>query len=189
LTDALLTYAIERLRAARQLSSTPCKICGGDASLFDVLDFNKSCDSTLYPLGLSGIPVHYKRCHKCDFIFTDFFEGFAPEQWKRYVYNDDYIKVDPEYISIRPPRVAREIMAVLGDKKNSIIGLDYGGGNGFTTSLLRKDGWAFDSYDPFGHTDISPDRIGRYNFCSAMEVFEHLPSLFQLKDEPEGSEG
>lgn len=128
---------------------------------------------TQYPLGLSGIPVMYRICSQCQFIFTDFFDEFTSEQWQRYVYNDEYIKIDPEYVRIRPRDSARDIITFLNGKKNSILGLDYGGGNGMTAALLREHGWSFDSFDPFGHTDISPDLIGKYNFCSAIEVFEH----------------
>jgi hypothetical protein len=151
-----------------------CKICGGESIPFDTVDFNKACSSKLYPLGLCAIPVTYMACCQCQFVFTDFFEGFSPEQWQRHIYNADYIKVDPEYLTGRPRQNADQIAGLLEKAKDSVVGLDYGGGNGKTVSLLREDGWAFDAYDPFGYTDMSPDRVGRYNFCSAMEVFEHL---------------
>jgi len=175
MSDALFSHAVEKLQATALSPIARCKVCGGDAHPFDLVDFNKSCDSCLYPLGLSGIPVIYRLCNQCQFIFTDFFDGFTSEQWQRYVYNDDYVKVDSDYLDVRPRRNARELIAFLDGRRDSIIGLDYGGGNGLTAALLRENGWAFDSYDPFGHTDLSPDRIGRYNFCSAFEVFEHTP--------------
>jgi hypothetical protein len=63
----------------------------------------------------------------------------------------------------------------LAGKKQSVIGLDYGGGNGKTSDLMRQSGWTFDSCDPFGRTNMSPAYEGQYNFCSAIEVFEHSP--------------
>ena len=78
-----------------------------------------------------------------------------------------------EYLDIRPRRMARVIGAFLSANKGSYIGLDYGGGSGLTASLLRESGFAFDSFDPFGHTEMSPEKIGHFNFCSAIEVFEH----------------
>ncbi|MDP9039967.1 MAG: class I SAM-dependent methyltransferase [Acidobacteriota bacterium] len=173
--DWLFNYAVERLQATRASGSAACKVCGGQADLFDIVDFNKSCHRTQYPLGLSGVPVSYRMCHECRFVFTDFFEGFTADEWKRYVYNKDYETVDPDYLSVRPALNARDIGTLLHGRKSSVIGLDYGGGNGMTMSLLRQDGWAFDTYDPFGQTDMSQERVGRYNFCSAVEVFEHLP--------------
>jgi Methyltransferase domain len=154
---------------------TVCKICEGTAEPFDFVDFNKTCDKSIYPTGLRGIPVLYRKCTDCGFIFTDFFDDFTPDQWRTHIYNDDYARVDPDYESKRPRSNVVKINVLLIGRKNKIIGLDYGGGNGKTASLLRERGWAFDSYDPFGSTHMSPERMGRYNFCSAMEVFEHSP--------------
>jgi len=173
--DELLAHAVERLSVARESPRIPCKICQGEASPFDVVDFSKSCHAAPYPLGLSAIPVMYWQCDRCQFLFTNFFDNFTAEQWQRYVYNDEYAKVDPDYAVDRPHSNARTLRTLLAGQKGSSICLDYGGGNGLTAELMRKDGWAFDCHDPFGQTDISPDRIGRYNFCSAIEVFEHSP--------------
>ncbi|MGA2886636.1 MAG: class I SAM-dependent methyltransferase [Terracidiphilus sp.] len=175
LSDALFDHAVERLHATRLSPVARCKVCGGEAHPFDILDFNKSCDCTLYPNGMSATPVIYRLCSECQFIFTDFYDTFTDEQWRSCVYNEEYLRIDPDYAEVRPRAHAREIIALLVGRKNNIIGLDYGGGNGMTTALLREQGWSFDSYDPFGHSDMSPDRIGRYNFCSAMQVFEHTP--------------
>jgi len=164
-------------------NSAACKICGGTAQPFDLVDFNKTCDKTLYPSGLRGIPVLYQKCGDCGFIFTDFFDDFSADEWRTHVYNDDYAKVDPDYDSKRPRSNVLKINILLIGRKNQIIGLDYGGGNGKTSALLREQGWVFDSYDPFGHTDMAPERLGRYNFCSAMEVFEHSPNpMSSLQD-------
>jgi len=172
--DALFEYAMQRLRLNRHSLPISCKICDGPTTLFDLVDFNKSCADSQYPLGLCAIPVAYRKCTNCQFISTDFFEGFTEEQWRMYIYNDDYIKVDPDYQSTRPFLNAVEISSLLAGMKDRIVGLDFGGGNGTTAKLLRENGWCFDSYDPFGQTDVSPERVGRYNFCSAIEVFEHL---------------
>lgn len=45
-----------------------------------------------------------------------------------------------------------------------------------TARLLRESGWTFDTYDPFGHTDMASGLVGKYNFCSAIEVLEHSPN-------------
>ena len=153
---------------------TPCKICGAESAPFDVVDFHKSCDPRLYPFGLSGIPVVYHRCPSCAFIFTPFFDGFTPAQWERHVYNADYVKVDPEYVEVRPRTNALELQSFLR-RKEGVLGLDFGGGNGLTAALMREAGWAFQSFDPYGHSDVSRQNAGRFNFCSAMEVLEHTP--------------
>ena len=171
--DDLMTHAVEKLRATQTTPSRPCKICRAESIPYDVVDFNKSCASPDYPPAMSMIPVIYRKCQECGFIYTDFFDDFSADQWTRYVYNEDYIKVDPEYASIRPRQNASSLACFLTRPKESVIGLDYGGGNGLTAALLRRQGWIYDSFDPFGYTDILPERIGRYNFCTAIEVFEH----------------
>jgi 2-polyprenyl-6-hydroxyphenyl methylase/3-demethylubiquinone-9 3-methyltransferase len=175
LSESLLEYALNRLSIDRSSSGVACKICGEVTQLFDVVDFKKSCDRALYPDGLSGIPVFYRSCPSCKFIFTSFFDAFTTEQWRTYVYNDYYAVVDPEYLEIRPRRNVSEIESLLTGDQNVTIGLDFGGGNGTTAKLLRQKGWTYDSYDPFGLSDVKPEAIGQYNFCSTFEVFEHSP--------------
>jgi len=144
-------------------------------SPFDVVDFNKSCTREIYPQGLLGIPVFYYSCNACGFVFTNFFDTFAEEDWKHHVYNERYIDVDPDYALRRPAVNALEISSVLFGEKG-IIGLDYGGGNGLTAELINNAGIDYDCFDPFGAKNISEKRFGNYNFCSAFEVFEHTPN-------------
>jgi hypothetical protein len=170
----LRTHAIGLLD--KQSEGTPCKICGARATPFDLVDFNKTCHQSKYPYGIAGIPVRYDRCDDCGFIFTEFFDSFTGEQWSKYVYNDEYyIGVDPEYAEVRPQGNARWFTAFLAGRKGSLIGLDYGGGNGKTAELMRAQGWTYDCWDPFGLTDMAPENVGHYNFCSSTEVFEHTP--------------
>ena len=173
--ESLLDYALDRLSAVTGSSAVGCKICGSDTQLFDVVDFKKCCSPALYPDGLAGVPVFYRSCRSCRFIFTTFFDGFTSEQWRAFVYNDGYAAVDPEYLEIRPRQNASEIELLLLGDRGSTIALDYGGGNGMTAMLLRKKGWTCDTYDPFGLSDVKPERLGKYNFCSAFQVFEHSP--------------
>ncbi len=175
LAKALFNYAVEKLEVTYLAPISRCKVCGGDAHPFDIVDLYKCCNPSLYPFGLSGIPVMYKLCQQCRFIFTDFFDQFTSDQWQAHIYNDDYIKVDLEYVTVRPRQNARQLVSLLVGKREEIVGLDYGGGNGLTAAIMRGNGWMFDSFDPFGHTDVHPDREGKYNFCSAFEVFEHSP--------------
>ncbi|MCZ8257624.1 MAG: class I SAM-dependent methyltransferase [Polaromonas sp.] len=171
----LFEYALGKLAQARDNPTLRCKICDSDATLFDLVDFNKSCHPSLYPSGLRMIPVAYRICSRCRFVFTDFCDGFSDEQWREWIYNDEYVKVDPEYTSIRPLGNAREVFSFFGGHRKGVLALDYGAGNGLTASLMRRGGWTYDSFDPFGHTDMPDSRAGHYNFCSAFEVFEHSP--------------
>jgi 2-polyprenyl-6-hydroxyphenyl methylase/3-demethylubiquinone-9 3-methyltransferase len=170
----LFRHACGQLERLRQQPVVPCKICGAAAEMFDMVDFNKSCDASLYPRGLIGVPVVYHACPDCKFIFTTFFDAFPPAWWTRFVYNEQYAEVDPEYVDKRPRANAAEIGNMLRGRRD-VVGLEYGGGRGLTAALLREKGFAFDSFDPYGANHLDPDRRGRYDFCSAIEVFEHLP--------------
>lgn len=140
---------------------------------FDLVDLLKQCEAPLYPDTPSLIPVIYHRCGNCGFIFTTYFDEFNEEMWCKHIYNSDYIKVDPEYLDSRPKRNSFFIDTLLSTKKSSVVGLDYGGGNGVTAKILRELGYEYDCYDPYGASSMDDAKIGSYNFCSAIEVLEH----------------
>lgn len=172
----LLDRAIAELRQQLYTSARACKICQQPSHLFDALDFGKSAREHFYPLGFAGVPVLYFKCESCGFVFTQFFDDFTEEQWRRFVYNEEYAEVDPGFFGPRPAMNARLIEAYLfGRNRARVVGLDFGGGNGKTVSLLRNKGWTYDAFDPFGLNDVKAELIGKYNLCSAFEVFEHLP--------------
>jgi hypothetical protein len=83
--------------------TTKCKCCNQSAVLFDVCDFNKNCEEQNGKfLELSGIPIYYYKCSACGFIFTDEFDGWDHEDFKLTIYNEGYIEVDPDCVSVRP---------------------------------------------------------------------------------------
>ena len=172
----LLQHAQSQLRRHAAGAVVPCKVCDAATALFDVVDFGKTCDPALYPAGLAAIPVYYRRCDACGFIFTDFFDSLAPQQWAALLYNDEYYRsVDPAYADERPASNARGVDHLLRHVKHSTIGLDYGGGSGRTCAHLRELGYRYDTVDPFGARSLTPEFAGRYNFCTAFEVAEHTP--------------
>src|SRR5687767_3937104 len=76
-------------------SNGRCKVCGGSAYLFDVVDLNKHCaKNEHYEFGLAGIPVYYSRCVDCGFVFTRYFDEWDTRRFSEVIYNDDYKKVD-----------------------------------------------------------------------------------------------
>jgi 2-polyprenyl-6-hydroxyphenyl methylase/3-demethylubiquinone-9 3-methyltransferase len=180
---ALLSHAVAQLHRMASGMPAPCKVCEGETALFDVLDFAKTCDARLHPADLAAVPVYYRRCRACGFIFTDFFDDFSPRQWSAHLYNDDYYRrVDPAYAEQRPASNARGVDHLLRHVKQQVIGLDYGGGSGRTCERLRALGYRFDTFDPFGQRSLTPEFAGRYNFCSAFEVAEHTPDPRGLID-------
>jgi hypothetical protein len=172
----LLDHAVTHLRRHAAGATVACKVCHGTTALFDTLDFAKTCADKLYPAGLAAVPVYYRRCSDCGFIFTDFFDDFTPTQWSAHLYNDEYYRsVDPAYANERPAHNARGVDHLLRHVKRDTIGLDYGGGSGRTCAHLRALGYRYDTVDPFGVRSLTPEYAGRYNFCTAFEVAEHTP--------------
>lgn len=168
-----LTGHLDRHLTELQTGRLPeCLICGQPTAIFDVVDLFKSCEG--YPDGFSGTPVYYVRCATCGYVFTSFFDEFRGDEWQSVIYNNRYYeRIDPDYAENRPVLNADQIATLLRGREDDVIGLDYGGGNGRTAELLRARGFTFETYDPFGTTDLSDEHKGRYNFCSAMEVAEH----------------
>jgi hypothetical protein len=159
----------------RQAKIVQCKICKSDAKPFDVLDLNKSTQLDCYLGGVAGVPIVYHRCDSCRFIFTTYFDGFSGREWAEIIYNSFYYKaIDPEYESIRPAKNAKFVSSFFLGRKGDVVGVDWGGGNGKTSLLLRDQGWNYDSSDPFGETIVDPINKGCYNVCSLFEVLEHL---------------
>ncbi len=158
-----------------------CPICAGTCSLFDVVDFNKSCEELRGKfLSLAGIPVYYARCGTCGFCFAPELARWKPEEFSEKIYNDEYVIVDPDYIEVRPRTNAANLITLFGDRIHSIKHLDYGGGAGLLAKLLRESDWNSTSYDPFADKNISAEQLGKFDLITAYEVFEHVPNVPEL---------
>lgn len=177
-------HALAHLEARSLNPIVNCKICEGRSICFDVLDAATSCKTQSESNILSGIPVYYYKCLDCNFIFTDLFDGFSNDQWKSHIYNEEYyIDIDPDYNRKRPHGNMLAVDGLLNGNYNNWRGLDYGGGNGLTADFLRKIGYEYYCFDPFGVKEIKSDHIGSYNFCSVFEVAEHSPDPKQILSE------
>lgn len=154
---------------------TECKICGHTAELYGVVDFNKSCEEhkgVLLPL--SGIAVYYHQCGGCGLVFTRAFDMWEKSDYLEHIYNDDYVKFDPEYTAKRPRDVAKMVERFLEGRKTLKL-LDYGGGNGMMADLLRASGYDCVSWDPMNKDDVLP-APAQFDFITSFEVFEHTPT-------------
>jgi SAM-dependent methyltransferase len=153
-----------------------CKICGGPAALYGVVDFHKSCEELSgLRLPLSGVPIYYRRCATCKFLFTDAFDEWSIEQFRAYVYNDDYKIFDPDYQTVRP-RANGDIVARLwGRHKAETRVLDYGGGDDKFCAVLRDHGFPVAvTYDPMvPEYECRPE--GKFDLVTSFETLEHLP--------------
>jgi len=154
----------------------PCKICGAAAPLYGVVDFHKSCTtagSTRLPL--SGIPVYYRRCSACSFLFTDAFDDWGHGEFKTHIYNDGYTEIDPDYMDFRPRVNADTVERLFRAHRAQIRLLDYGGGNDILCSVLRSAGFpAAVTYDPFT-ADHARRPEGTFDLVTCFETIEHVP--------------
>jgi SAM-dependent methyltransferase len=173
------------------MKSPKCLICNGNTFALDVVDFNKSCaEPGGVHVPLSGKPVYYFMCDACSHTFAPEFLEWTPQDFLDRIYNDVYVVFDPDYKEARPAANAKLLVQAFGAQKNEFRHLDYGGGNGALSKLLAQQGWDSTSFDPFpaGEKDIAS--LGKFNFITAFEVFEHVPdpntlmqNLCQLREE------
>jgi SAM-dependent methyltransferase len=166
-----------------------CPVCGGSADLYDVVDLNKSCEELRGKfLGLSGIPIYYALCNNCSHCFCPEIISWNLKQFEESIYNDDYVDVDPDYKDLRPRGNAANLIqmfqnqniSVLSEKQSAIKHLDYGGGSGLLSRILKESGWQSYSYDPFVDKCLAISEIGKFNLITAFEVFEHVPNVTEL---------
>lgn len=169
--------------AVPPLRSEACENCGMPASLLDEVDFNKSC---MEPKGKafpkSGRMVAYFLCDSCGFCFAPEFRTWTLKEFVDEIYNVDYVKVDPEYVFERPHTNAAELERRFGPYKDRIRHLDYGGGSGLLSKILDENGWDTCTHDPVVDAGDDVTQLGKFNFVTAFEVFEHVPDINALAD-------
>ena len=173
-------------------SALPCKICGNAAPLFSVVDFSKSCEEHHGKrLPLVGIPVYYRRCGTCGFLFTDAFDDWSVDEFRAHIYNDDYPSVDPDYLTKRPKWNADQVTNFWGEIRTTVRVLDFGGGNDALCSALRANGFSTAiSYDPIV-PEFSRRPAGKFDLVTCFETIEHMPdpmagiaSILEFADDP-----
>jgi len=158
-----------------------CKICGRQADFFGCADMGKTCGSEedqFMPRACTYLAYH--QCPFCGFLFTPDLDGWTPEMFENRIYNDDYLKVDGDFLEVRPRQAAGSLASRLGSWGSRLEILDYGGGRGALEAELRKRGYAsVATYDPFFHARKDfPDHAS--DLILSIEVFEHVPSPHHL---------
>jgi hypothetical protein len=161
-----------------------CPICTSQAQMLDVVDFNQSCiEFTGGKLPLSGKPLYYHFCDECGFCFCPEMHGWTPQMFEEFVYNQQYIEVDPDYVKTRPENHSRMLHSTFKSIPGHFKHLDYGGGSGLLANLMTGFGWGSISFDPFVDRDVQLASLGKFHLISAFEVFEHVPDIDALMNQ------
>lgn len=159
-----------------------CKCCGGASVAFAALDFSRSCeDDKKAPFARSGEMVPYNQCTKCGFVFTSYFDHWSSEQMTDRIYNADYALADPGFADARPAAFAKALTNWLFQLRQSIAALDYGGGQGALSGLMRQKGFDYENFDPYFSNNGAPQR--RYELVTSFEVVEHSTNPFKTFSE------
>ena len=154
-------------------SGPACKCCGGTTRLFGSIDASRSGQERYGPVfPASGELITYWRCLGCEFIFTDDFDSLSSAELGERIYNDDYIRADPDFAANRPNYFSGFLDELLAPLKHRIEAIDFGGGRGVLANLAREKGFdCYDSYDPYFGDQSRPVR--QYDLVTAFEVVEH----------------
>jgi 2-polyprenyl-6-hydroxyphenyl methylase/3-demethylubiquinone-9 3-methyltransferase len=153
-------------------NSPACKCCDGPTAPFASVDANRSCaDAAQAAFPPNPERVAYVRCRRCGLIFTDHFDTLSEAEMAARIYNADYVLADPDFLQKRPRHFADMFANVLRPLRETVQGLDYGGGNGLFSRTMNDQKFHFDTYDP--HFAGSTPPMKRYDIVTAFEVFEH----------------
>ena len=157
-----------------------CPICEGACHLLDAVEFYQNTRLSVEHIPSASMPVSYLLCEKCGFCFAPEFSEWRLEDFESKIYNSDYVLVDPDYQDVRPRANARHLCHLFGDQVPKISHLDYGGGKGLLSEVLRESGWQSSTYDPFVDRDMRLEDLGKFDLITAYEVFEHVPDVLRL---------
>ncbi len=156
-----------------EATKATCKCCGAMAYSYGFVDFHDNCESRRRKvLDPSGVLIRYFRCPSCHFVFSTDFDGFTHDDFRRHIYNDDYVLVDPDYREERPRSNAATLCNLFPGARPERV-LDYGGGEGLLAELLGAAGFPrVETYDPFVPR-FAARPTGRFDCIACFEVLEH----------------
>lgn len=147
-----------------------CKICKDKLESLGTIPFDRN--NMGVPV-VVNTPTEYFKCIGCHSVSCPSMQDMSPEELGKLVYNEEYIKYDPDYLDIRPKNYA-DFISSFFHKKINFRHLDYGSGQGIMGNILKTKGWDSTSYDPYSN-NIKPE--GKYDLITAIEVFEHSADL------------
>jgi SAM-dependent methyltransferase len=161
----------------RPVSTTrlACKICGNGAPLYGVVDMHRPCqlEGAFAPPPLSGVPIYYRRCGNCGFLFTDAFDDWSHDDFTTHIYNDLYFAFDAHHASSRSSRNAATVARLWARHKTDMRVLDFGGRNNVFCATLRANG--FREAVAYIEPEHANPPAGKFDLVTCFETLEHLP--------------
>jgi hypothetical protein len=138
-----------------------CKICNSDTSgIFKATVLNK-------------YTVQYFFCSNCHFVFTE------DPYWLEEAYTDAINKYDTGILSRNNKLIKTTSVLLYFFYSGKVRCLDFAGGYGLFTRLMRDIGFDFYWEDIYANNlfakGFEVDNTKTYDFITAFEVFEHLP--------------
>lgn len=143
-----------------------CPVCNAEESTFVIRVIK------------SGLEIEYVRCCECRTVYAPEVLSWEPGDFKCKIYNIDYVKFDPDFVEKRPRIYANSLYK---NRFPSFSGrhLDYGGGNGKLSQILRDEAsWDSQTFDRYYGDVKLPE--GKFDLVTAIEVFEHAVNVHEL---------
>lgn len=143
-----------------RLIQDKCRICGGEAALFD------------NALVLRKYQVSYFRCEACGFVQTE------TPYWLEEAYTSAIASIDVGILfrNLLNRRITAALLNVIFPDAKAI--LDYGAGHGIFVRLMRDKGYNFFWYDLHATNDYArgfEHKSGTaYDLVTSFEVLEHV---------------
>ncbi|MFK8112966.1 MAG: methyltransferase domain-containing protein [Rubripirellula sp.] len=134
---------------------------------------NANTESFAHATILGKYDIEYQRCSDCQFVQTE------TPYWLDEAYADAIISTDIGLVgrNLRFSKIASRLLRFVYPDVQDCI--DYGGGYGMFTRLMRDLGHGFAHYDPHCQNlfakgmEATPD-TQRYDLLTAFEVWEHM---------------
>lgn len=155
-----------------------CPVCNSeDVKSFAMRKFSPFAGQTPKKENFS---VEYFVCKDCGLIFCPEMISWSKEKFSEMCYNDGYKKYDMDIVT---PNGRRQNMSFNFIKENlpkGMTNLDYGGGNGYLSDILNKNGYSSKTYDPFTKFNDTSVLNNKYDFVSCIEVLEHSYNILDV---------
>lgn len=123
---------------------------------------------------------HFRRCFCCNFIFAE------NPLWLNEAYSNAISASDVGlvYRNLWFSRVTRSMIRLLCNRSGKF--LDYGGGTGLFTKLMRDAGYDWYNYDRFCRNSfadgfcVDVENMVSYELITASELFEHIANPSEI---------